>query len=178
MKILIVAHPDDEALWFVPSNFDKIIIVFCDRHDKPLAGDARRMALFEHPLKDRIINLNVPESGYWKDKRRILQFEASKSRSRIKLEELRRSLAVTTVFTHNSTGEYGHDDHILVHNVCKEVFRGEIYCPVFDLHKYAELQQTVDQDLYQKIKTVYAKYRVWTWRDDYVMPLHLRFGRL
>ncbi|GAG99008.1 unnamed protein product, partial [marine sediment metagenome] len=35
MKILIVAHLDDELLWFNPQSFDKIIVAFLGRADKP-----------------------------------------------------------------------------------------------------------------------------------------------
>lgn len=39
MKILLVAHPDDERLRFNPLAYDKIIIVFTDRDDAPWFGE-------------------------------------------------------------------------------------------------------------------------------------------
>jgi len=63
---LLVAHPDDEILWFAPEKYDKIIIVFGDFGDERGSewGERRRKAIAEHPLKDKIIHLNYPESHY------------------------------------------------------------------------------------------------------------------
>ena len=46
MKILVVAHPDDEILWFNPKRYDKIIIVFGDFGDAraSVGGDKRSQA--------------------------------------------------------------------------------------------------------------------------------------
>ena len=55
MKVLIVAHPDDEIIWFSPRNFDLIVIAFTGRHDRLLAQQCRELAIAEHPLNERII---------------------------------------------------------------------------------------------------------------------------
>ena len=67
MRVLIVAHPDDEILWFNPEDFDQIVIVFGDFGDGR-SGDGRRKASAEHPLANRITHLNLKESNYWRDK--------------------------------------------------------------------------------------------------------------
>lgn len=55
MKYLIVAHPDDEIIWFHPENYDKIVIVFLKREDQPDITRGRQEVKKHHPLKDRII---------------------------------------------------------------------------------------------------------------------------
>lgn len=179
MKILVVAHPDDEILWFVPNIFDKIVIAFCDRHDKIFFGDARRRALEEHPLKDIIINLNIVEAGYWKDNSRTSFLNIARHNLICKLKDVLSSLSIETVFTHNSIGEYGHDDHILVHDVCLQLFkRQQIFCPPKELNDSADLQHIVDHDLFFKVKDVYLKHKVWTWKNDHVLPQYLQFNRI
>ncbi|WP_028389032.1 hypothetical protein [Legionella fairfieldensis] len=42
MKVLTVAHPDDEIIWFSPQDFDLIVIAFLVRHDKPSAEYCRK----------------------------------------------------------------------------------------------------------------------------------------
>jgi len=76
MKALIVAHPDDEIIWFSPQSFDLIIIAFLARHDRPYARYCRELAIAEHPLKDRITLLNIEESGFWKDNSRVHELQA------------------------------------------------------------------------------------------------------
>lgn len=177
MKVLVVAHPDDEVLWFVPNIFDKIIITFCDRHDKAFFGKARRQALLEHPLRDIIINLNLFEPGYWKDKSRKLEFEIAKQQLYDELIKLQSNLSIQTIFTHNCHGEYGHDDHILVHNVCNAVFKQQIFCPTHSSSDHEDLRYQVDHELYIQVKAVYSKYNVWTWRDNHALPSFLSFKK-
>lgn len=54
MNVLIVAHPDDEIIWFSPVSFDLIVIAFLARHDKPYTKYYRELAIAEHPLYRRI----------------------------------------------------------------------------------------------------------------------------
>jgi len=62
--ILLVAHLDDEVLWFSPEKYEKIIVVFGDFGDERGKewGDRRRKALAEHPLKDNIEHLRNYEN--------------------------------------------------------------------------------------------------------------------
>lgn len=122
MKALIVAHPDDEIIWFSPQNFDLIVIAFTGRHDRPLAQQCRELAIAEHPLKNRIVLLNIEESGFWKDNSRINQLRASRKILSSSLRKLKKLYSFKEIFTHNSTGEYGHDDHILVNELVTSIF--------------------------------------------------------
>lgn len=85
------------------------------------------------------------------------------------------------VFTHNPWGEYGHLDHVLLHNVVlgntkKPVYMTDLAMPVDwlpmsdSLPAYQRMlaphmhsQRTLDADFYERCATVYKKARVWTW---------------
>lgn len=61
---LVVAHPDDEILWF-PSVLEKVgQIIFCyiDCPSNPQCSIGRRQSLAEYPLKN-VILLNLAEAG-------------------------------------------------------------------------------------------------------------------
>src|ERR1700735_4712291 len=65
---VVVAHPDDEALWLssVVGSADRIVFGFGDVFDKPRKSEARRQAVAALPLSG-IVNLGIPESGAgWK----------------------------------------------------------------------------------------------------------------
>ena len=129
---VVVAHPDDEALWLssVVAAADRVVFGFGAVFDKPRASEARRQAVAALPLNG-IVNLGIPESGAgWKSSQ--AQPELTPSGVRISdaavraryesnyaklLEGLRASLAgCRDVYTHNPWGEYGHTEHIQVYN--------------------------------------------------------------
>src|SRR5210317_159125 len=58
---LIVAHPDDEVLWFssILDAVDKIVICFTDAEHWPDLGEARKRSLAEHRYRDRIVELGL-----------------------------------------------------------------------------------------------------------------------
>lgn len=179
MKALIVAHPDDEIIWFSPQNFDLIIIAFTGRHDKPLAQQCRELAIAEHPLKNRIASLNIEESGFWKDNSRINQLQASREILSSSLRKIKKQYHFKEIFTHNRAGEYGHDDHILVNELVTSIFtESKIFCPV-DIGNDGEREKTIliknDINFYLTVKDVYVKNKAWTWKHDYMPPTNLYY---
>ena len=146
-KYGIFAHPDDEIIWGSPEEYDKIVIVFTGRNDVRGFGNQRRAALLEHPLKDKIITLDLTESNFWRDATRKNQFEDNYHElcewieDNIKEED--------TITTHNPNGEYGHLDHKLVHLACMNT------APCMVNGK--------DTSLYREIRDCYVRNGVWTW---------------
>ena len=63
--VLVVAHPDDEALWFsaILRRMHRLVLCFGAQADHPELADARRKSIAAHPLSDRIIDLGLEESG-------------------------------------------------------------------------------------------------------------------
>lgn len=157
MKTLIVAHPDDEIIFFNPKDYDRIIVVFGDFGDYrgSTSGDLRRQALKELPYADKIVHLDLPESHWTWDKRDFVDQETSNLRYSKYMQNYRdlceflRGLEASTVTTHGSWGEYGNLDHTLVHHACMDV----LSCPV----------NGMNPELYRKTKQIYKDNGCWTW---------------
>lgn len=139
-SILIVAHPDDEVLWFssLLPRIDRVILIFQDYQDEPGLGERRRRALAELPYE--ITCLGIPEAGtYGKvnwDHPIISPYglalspeDGNENRSRIYKNNFHAMCALLekqisanmTIFTHNPWGEYGHADHVQVHRAMESL---------------------------------------------------------
>jgi LmbE family N-acetylglucosaminyl deacetylase len=133
---LVVAHPDDEALWFssVLANAGKIIICFGDVPSRPDWSEGRRRSLAAYPLAS-VVGLGLTESevlngatwpnpvaspyGLVVSKAQDSLAGFSESRYERNFEQLKGALRVQlkdcrNVFTHNPWGEYGHEEHVQV----------------------------------------------------------------
>jgi len=143
-KLLIVAHFDDEILWFNPYKFDKIVVCFLGRDDKP-GFDVKRLAVFaEHPLKEKMECLNINEQDDCAEKA-INDYLIGNGRK------------FDFIHTHNSKGEYGHKHHLMVHSIVKRLFPDEIVESCLD--------NTNSKDRwFVSIKNIYLKYGCWTWK--------------
>ena len=132
MNAVVVAHPDDEALWLssVVTSVERIVFGFGAVFDDPGRSQARRLAVAALPLSG-IVNLEIPESGvHWKSYQTQpeltlsgVRISESAVRERYEsnyarlLEGLRASLTgCQDVYTHNPWGEYGHPEHIQVYS--------------------------------------------------------------
>ncbi|WP_445496946.1 hypothetical protein [Photorhabdus sp. SF281] len=171
MNFLIVAHPDDEIIWFNPKNFDYIIIVFSGRENKPSFHKKRNKALYEHPYFSKIINLGLNESGDWENFE--TDFLNKKHFKTIcnSLEDLNIS-EYDSITTHAVDGEYGHYDHITVHNAVIEIYgkRNTIYTSNGYNRSQDEILFSNYINDYVKIKRIYQAHGVWTW-NKYKLPL-------
>jgi LmbE family N-acetylglucosaminyl deacetylase len=131
LSAVVVAHPDDEALWLssVVASVERIVFGFGAISDKPHRSEARRSAVAALPLRG-IVNLAIAESGVaWQSYLagpqltpwgvRIFEpavWERYKSNHAKLVEGLRPALAgCENVYTHNPWGEYGHAEHIQVY---------------------------------------------------------------
>jgi LmbE family N-acetylglucosaminyl deacetylase len=131
-SVLIVAHPDDEVLWFgsVAAQVDKIVVCFLNDPAKPELRHARERTIESHPWRDRLVCLGLDETGSfglagW-PRPDIMEYGLKiERRSNVAIEyqsrfqQLRDALTpfvrgANNVFTHNPWGEYGHEEHVLV----------------------------------------------------------------
>ena len=134
-SVLVVAHPDDEILWFgsIVNDVDHIIICFLDDPNSPGFGEARKRSLRDHPYHNKTTCLALPETGTF-NQASWLQPEITKFGLKItgipganqvyekRAGELRDALgplisSARNIFTHNPWGEYGHAEHVMVHRI-------------------------------------------------------------
>jgi LmbE family N-acetylglucosaminyl deacetylase len=131
-SVLIVAHPDDEILWFgsVGANVESIVICFLNDPATPDLKESRERVLRSHPWTDRITCLGLDETGAfgfagWPVPEptnfglSIVKKENIAADYELKFAQVRELLtpivrAATSVITHNPWGEYGHEEHVLV----------------------------------------------------------------
>jgi LmbE family N-acetylglucosaminyl deacetylase len=145
MKVIVVAHPDDESLWLssVLASAERVVFCFGAPFERPKMAEARRRAVAALPLAG-LVDLKLPESGGgfsvdWEnpqltetgiaisDPQVRGRYDANYARL---VEALRPVLAgCAEVYTHNPWGEYGHAEHI------------QVYCAVAALQ--AELGYTI-----------------------------------
>jgi LmbE family N-acetylglucosaminyl deacetylase len=199
--VLIVAHPDDEILWFasVAEHVGKIVICFLDDPAMPDLADARRRTLDEHPLADRIECLGLTETcsfGHadWNDPKPTSDGLRIMSEGKVADAYVERAAALRTglapfvaganhVFTHNPWGEYGHEEHVMVHRVVSDLAaKGPTsvwysnyasswttrlmlrYCGRAENDVFA---RDVDTESMKRMSLVYRDHDTWTWFDDY-----------
>ena len=175
-KVLVLAHPDDEVLWFNSGiGYDKIYFVFLDNpaSSKPLK-EGRLKVIEKHPFKNKIEMLGLTESNYWKD-----NSNENESKYRQNLDDIVRKLKTvvtrdTEFWTHNLWGEYGHADHSLVHRAVVEIaekFGLPVYCyngiAKIDLPKSQIIYKNLDRNIYEGLRSLYLREKVWTYDLKY-----------
>lgn len=131
-SVLVVAHPDDEILWFgsVVGKVARIVICFEFDPANPDISAARQRCLDEHPFRDRIVNLGLEETcafnkAQWphpepsaaglaisRDPQIAAVYERRARELAAALDNT--NVSPANVFTHNPWGEYGHEEHVMV----------------------------------------------------------------
>jgi LmbE family N-acetylglucosaminyl deacetylase len=192
---IVVAHPDDEVLWFgslVP-HVGRIILCYGDCRQVEARGRQRRAVVAEYPF-DTVRFLDLPEPGILalNSPSDTLNEEACRSRL---TDSLAPALAnVSSVFVHNPWGEYGHNDHKRAYAVVKRL-QPLLGYSIF-VSGYAErgLVSTIDPDFISKVSQVlsfpvkadeldllrrlYEHHCAWTWFTTWRWPKSEHFFRV
>lgn len=142
-SILVVAHPDDEILWFssILADVDHVILCYLGELVNPEFGDQRRQILADYPLQHKMSCLELVSLGLSRPQNFLnpkfsqygIEFtddqgvaekfkQHYKENYRLLRNKLSEMLAgYQTVFTHNPWGEYGHEEHVQVYRVIQEL---------------------------------------------------------
>lgn len=202
-SVLVVAHPDDEVLWFssIVGRVSRVIICFSDYPLDAQLGDNRRKAIQELPFRN-VESLNITEAcsflradwpnpalNQWGFQIRSPDATVEAyTRNHLELVSRLRVLLARykTVFTHNPWGEYGHEDHGLVHAAVVAARRELGFSLYFSnyasqrnamlfsdtLHALDRRYLTLHTDISnaRKAESIYRKYNCWTWFDGYDWP--------
>ena len=188
MKILIVAHPDDEILWFNAPSFDHIHIAFLHRNDKSVekatnGTQGRQRALLKHPLSSRITCWGLVESNYWREETKYSDYLRSYHCVMDRLYSL--SKVPSVIYTHNPWGEYispsdgkVHADHLMINQAVTK-YAKQYNIPVFcfdgmycngkmrRLAMESVQWEKIDLDFYRQVRDIYIESGGWTWYNDY-----------
>lgn len=138
-SLIVVAHPDDDILWFgsVVDKVGGILFCFNEVPSSPGTGDARLRTIADYPLGN-VTSLGLDEPAVWnhgdwsqpvKDPRGITlhnpEAEVRYAEAYEKLLKLigGRISRAKNIFTHNPWGDYGHEEHILVYHALKALQR-------------------------------------------------------
>lgn len=150
--ILVMAHPDDEALWAsaLLSRTARVVLVFEDIDSFPTWAEGRRRSLAELPLPDvtslRFREAEVLNGAAWPTPAETPYGLAVRPRpgtfrgfSARRYQEAFPNLVsalrplltgAPAVVTHNPWGEYGHEDHVQVFRAV-ESLRQELGFPLW-----------------------------------------------
>ena len=201
-SVLVVAHPDDEILWFgsVAPYVDRIIVCFLHDPAHPDLSDARCHTLEQHPWAARMHCLALTETGAFghadwtapKVSPSGLELGGPRRIARVYrecAEDLQAELeplldGAANIFTHNPWGEYGHEEHVMVHRVATALARKAGAATWYDNYasswsaalarRYlydpdgAMFERPVDTVEMRRIADIYTAHGAWTWFDDYV----------
>lgn len=140
---IVVAHPDDEILWFssVVQRAKAVVVCFMECPGYPTVSAGRRALARSFPLGNTEF-LGITESvafqgADWRDpvetpyglevrrrKRSLPGFDAARYRANFEtlVQTLNNRLqGVSTVLTHNPWGEYGHEEHVQIYRAVSQV---------------------------------------------------------
>lgn len=200
---LVVAHPDDEVLWLSSTitAADRVVFCFGDLFGRPKDSLARRATVAALPLNG-VVALQLPESGVkhavdWANPRLTAtgiaitdagvreRYEANYARL---IAALRETLAgITTVYTHNPWGEYGHGEHIQVYRAITAL-QGELGYTVWfsnyigyqswrlghglstQLFWHERRELPPDRRTARGLMRVYKRHGAWTWNATHRWP--------
>jgi LmbE family N-acetylglucosaminyl deacetylase len=142
-SILVVAHPDDEVLWFssLLEHMNETVICFSEVASRPDWSEGRRNSLTSYPLPN-VTTLGLKESetfdgadwsspvytdyGLEVAKAEHTSPGFSQSAYKNNYQLLKEALSpklkkYNNVITHNPWGEYGHEEHVQVYRVVHEL---------------------------------------------------------
>ena len=163
---IVVAHPDDEILWFssILNKVDSIIICFLESQGNAQWTDGRKAVLSEYPLEN-VHCLEIPLAEVFNYSEWITPVDSEFGLKIVKNREaaekykenyfcIREKLntklqGYRNIFTHNPWGEYGHEEHVQVFKVL-ESLNGENdftlwYSNYFSHRSYALMMKNIDR---------------------------------
>lgn len=200
---IVVAHPDDEILWFssLGGRVGRIVMCYGAVANAPERAGQRRRVVAEYP-RNNVLFLDLPQPRFFRgmsaeifDRETAELVEEDPAFRATLTEQMRRALAgFTTVFVHNPWGEYGHQDHRRV-NAVVNALRGEMNFAVY-VSCYVERQVaahaavaldegirdtasfTVNRPDIEPIFKLYQAHGCWTWTTNWNWPGQEHFVQL
>jgi LmbE family N-acetylglucosaminyl deacetylase len=202
-SIIVAAHPDDEILWFssIIERVDEIVVCFLDVDSMPEWSKGRRESMSAYPLPNTswlgITESEVFDGANWPTPSaaeyglRIVKRKGSLTRYQHNFEALKTQLrdklaGFSNVYTHNPWGEYGHEEHVQVYSVVKDLqatMRFNMWHSNYFSNKSALYMNShlcrasldnyrlpTNKTIASTIMELYKRHNCWTWYNDYDWP--------
>ena len=129
--LLVVAHPDDESIFFGNDLNSSTYVVVVTNADSYGSG-AHRRGVFENAMATvGLTNYELwdfPESPNWRISVKAFWSEDTRNAVREKLVHLIRTVKPEQIYTHGRLGEYGHINHREVYDGVHAAFREVFSC--------------------------------------------------
>lgn len=196
---LVVAHPDDEILWFgsIVKKCKKVIICFGPSNNFELSEGREKIKKLLTYRNVEFLNLHeagVFNSSNWNsqikkeygvkcynnEKKYIDNYQKGYE---ILLNKLKNE---KVIFTHNPWGEYGHEEHIQIFKIISKIkkiynfrliFNGYFSSKTIRLmidnkskYNFYYFDLHNDHEYVVNIKKQYIENNIWTWDDNYIWP--------
>jgi hypothetical protein len=187
--VMAMAHPDDELIFGWPILFDEsiekhLVIFSSDAFNTDRTWCKHRKEATYKICKKLGISVSIFDLNS--------EFYRMGTRNKELFDNLNTifasilSLKYDWIFTHNSFGEYGHLDHILVHTLAKRLNMNLIttdicletnWLPRFNDDVCENYQSktlcTLNEELYEECKKEYEKVDSWTWNQPPITSCNL-----
>ena len=200
---VVVAHPDDEILWFssLGARVGRIVMCYGAVTAAPERAEQRRRVVAAYP-RNNVAFLDLPQPRFFRGMsaeifaRETTELAEEDPSFRATLAgRMRPALAgFSTVFVHNPWGEYGHQDHRRV-NAVVNALGGEMGFAVYvscyaerqvAAHAAAALDQGVRDSVsfpveasdIEPIFKLYQAHGCWTWTTNWNWPREEHFVQL
>jgi hypothetical protein len=204
---IIVAHPDDEIIFFssILKSASEIIFCFSQTQDE-VVSLGREKIKKKLPFKNffflDIKEANIFNEANWRyPKKNYMGLIVNKNQFEYRQNylTLRSYLSKIinvgdTIYTHNPWGEYGHEHHVLVFNVIKSLkikFKLKIFVNNYVSNKSYNLMKMckhllsnivqykiIEKKFTNKIKKIYISNFCWTFDDNYIWPQNEAFIKI
>jgi len=183
--LMLFAHPDDEIICGWPvlqqKDVEKIVLICSNDANNPEREWCKHRGAALHELMHA---LDIPyicldfNSGFYRMPTRPKP-ELSETLRCIRDEAS--AVDCDMIFTHNPMGEYGHVDHVLIHQLAMTLGKPVLVTDMFVPMNWVPYQkfgngfermygrsahcgtEVSDLAFYQKCENVYRKHNVWTW---------------
>ena len=188
---IIVAHPDDEVIFFssILKQASKVIICFTDTQDI-IVNIGRQHLKKKIPLNNysflELKETDVFNTGNWNNPIKFNDSLNFKSYLNLKIKLSKVIKYGDTIYTHNPWGEYGHEGHVQTFRAIKDLQKkfkltilvsGYVSNKSYDLMKSQQYLLTndieykkINSEFSEKLKKLYISNFCWTWNDRYLWP--------
>jgi LmbE family N-acetylglucosaminyl deacetylase len=191
--LLVLAHPDDEVIFGWPLLQEKeldvsLMICSSDRYNEQRKWCSHRKDILADLCAQRGIRHTCLDynSGFY----RLETRDETLSRALQEIQTQIRSFSPDIIFTHNPLGEYGHIDHILIHQcvvnmdfdvLVSDIFLASNWVPYKSIQsglrniyfKSKVASCALDFEFYRHWEKAYRDAGVWTWCFEPVASCNL-----